>query len=94
MAVINTVKQFVDSRGITVYQFRKETGIAQATAYRLYNNSHEIPRGDVLSAICQTYRIQPGELLRWVADDSVDSKHDYQVEPPKRDHSLTTGDTR
>ena len=80
--MINTVKQFVDSRGITVYQFRKETGIAQATAYRLYNNSVEIPRGDVLSAICRTYKIQPGDLLRWVPDEPVDSE---------REHTLTTG---
>ena len=69
MTVINTIREFVESRGITVYRFGKETGIAQATAYRLYNNSDEIPRGDVLNAICKTYKIQPGEILRWIPDN-------------------------
>ncbi|HLP92218.1 MAG TPA: helix-turn-helix domain-containing protein [Nostocaceae cyanobacterium] len=70
--VINTIKQLVDKKGISVYQFRKETGIAQATAYRLYNNPDEIPRKDVMEAICRTYKVQPGEILAWIEDVSTD----------------------
>jgi DNA-binding Xre family transcriptional regulator len=66
MTVINTIKKFVDDRGLTVYRFRQQTGIAQATAYRLYNNPQEIPRKEVLDAICSAYKIQPGEILEWV----------------------------
>ncbi|AUT04641.1 DNA-binding protein (plasmid) [Nostoc sp. CENA543] len=65
MPVRNTIKEFVDSKGITVYQFRKETGIAQATAYNLYNNPQQLPAPGVLAKICDRYECQPGELLRW-----------------------------
>ncbi len=70
MPVINTIKPFVDSRGLSVYRFRKDTGLAQATAYRLYNNSYDIPSGEVLKAICSAYKIQPGEILQWIPDES------------------------
>lgn len=68
----NTIKRFLDSRGITPYQFRKDTGVAQRTAYDLYNNALQIPSSTVLEKICSTYEIQPGEILEWVKDDKDD----------------------
>jgi DNA-binding Xre family transcriptional regulator len=68
MAVRNKVKQFLDQRGITPYQFRKDTGIAQRTAYDLYNNPGQIPSSTVLSRICDAYEVQPGELLEWIKE--------------------------
>lgn len=68
MVVRNTIQEFIDRRGITVYQFWKETGIAQATAYRIYKNPNDIPTGAVLNAICKAYEIQPGDLLRYEPD--------------------------
>lgn len=69
MPVKNTIKDFLDSRGLTVYRFHKDTGLSQTTAYRLYNESAEIPRSDVMQKICDAYRIQPGEILRWVPNE-------------------------
>jgi DNA-binding Xre family transcriptional regulator len=66
MPVKNKIKIFLDNRGITPYQFRKTVGIAQRTAYDLYNNPEQLPSSTVLSKICDTYEIQPGELLEWV----------------------------
>ncbi len=66
MSVRNKIRKFVDSRGISVYRFRKETKIAQATAYELYNNPEHLPSPRVLEAICNSYEVQPGDLLEWV----------------------------
>lgn len=65
MAVKNTIKKFLDSREITPYRFLRDVGIAQRTAYDLYNNSEQLPSPKVLSKICDTYEIEPGEILKW-----------------------------
>jgi DNA-binding Xre family transcriptional regulator len=69
MPMRNKIKQFLDTKGITRYQFRKDTGIAQRTAYDLYEKPEQIPSGTVLEKICSTYKIQPGVLLEWVETD-------------------------
>ncbi|MBD1871957.1 helix-turn-helix transcriptional regulator [Nodosilinea sp. FACHB-131] len=71
MAVKNRIKEFVDARGITPYKFRQDVGIAQRTAYDLYNKPEQLPRSSVLDKICNAYEVQPGELLEWVGQ-SVD----------------------
>ncbi|BAZ33559.1 hypothetical protein NIES4074_60730 (plasmid) [Cylindrospermum sp. NIES-4074] len=65
MAVKNTIKEFVDDLGISVYEFRKRTGIATDTAYNLYNYPDKIPNGTVLGKICDTFQCQPGKILKW-----------------------------
>lgn len=70
MAVKNMIKEFIDSRKLTVYQFWKQTGIAQATAYRLYNKPNYVPTGDILTAICKTYGVQPGDILIYEPDEA------------------------
>lgn len=62
----NKIKQFLDDRGVTPYQFERDAGIAHRTAYDLYNNPEQIPSSTVLTKICDAYRVQPGELLEWV----------------------------
>lgn len=62
----NKIRQFVEGRNISVYRFRKDTGIAVATAYRIFNCSRQIPSIAVLEKICCAYKVQPGELLEWV----------------------------
>jgi DNA-binding Xre family transcriptional regulator len=74
MAVKNQVKAFVDSLGITRYQFWKETELAQNTAYRLYDDPTYIPGALVLNKICTTYQdkgVQPGDLLAFVPDNKL-----------------------
>lgn len=68
MPMQNKIKAFVDGRGMTVYEFRKQTGIANKTAYDLYNNSEQYPSKNVMDKICSTFEIQPGDLLLWVSD--------------------------
>jgi DNA-binding Xre family transcriptional regulator len=66
VAVKNKIKPFLERRGITAYKFRQDVGIAQRTAYDLYNNPAQLPSSTVLSKICDTYEVQPCEILVWV----------------------------
>jgi DNA-binding Xre family transcriptional regulator len=68
MTVQNTLKTFIEERGISVYRFRKDIGVAQSTAYELVNNPDRIPNAEVLNKICQAYQIQPGCILSWIPD--------------------------
>ena len=66
MTVRNKIKDFLDSRELTVYRFQKDTGIARRTAYDLTNKPDQLPATPVLIKICDTYRIQPCEILEWI----------------------------
>lgn len=70
MAMKNRIKEFVDGRKITVYQFWKDTGISRTTAYALYNEPDQYPNKNVMDAICTRYNVQPGELLYYVSTES------------------------
>ncbi|MDF0553151.1 helix-turn-helix transcriptional regulator [Kamptonema sp. UHCC 0994] len=74
MPMKNKIKQLVDGRGISVYQFIKETGIAPGTGYKLYNNPRHQPSPTVLGIICETYEVQPNEILEWVKESNKQSK--------------------
>lgn len=65
----NRVKPLIDKMGKTPYQFWKDTGIAQKTAYRLYNDETKLPDPVVLDKICSAYRIQVGEVIYWMPGD-------------------------
>jgi DNA-binding Xre family transcriptional regulator len=56
------------------YKFMKDTGVAQRTAYDLCNNPTQLPSPDVLRKICNTYQIQPGEILEWLPADEFQVK--------------------
>jgi DNA-binding XRE family transcriptional regulator len=64
--VKNKIRQLIDSKGITVYQFRKDVGIAQRTAYDLCNNPGQLPSSTVLTKICDTYSVPVSEILVWI----------------------------
>lgn len=68
MAMRNKIKEFVDSQNLTVYEFRKRTGIANKTAYDLYNKPEQYPGKDVMEKICTSFKVQPGVLLEWVEE--------------------------
>lgn len=67
----NRVKDFLRDRGITAYQFIKDTGIAPATGYKLAKNPRHLPSINVLEVICDRYQVQPAELIYW--SDSEDT---------------------
>ena len=63
----NKVKQFLELRQLSAYRLVKDTGISDTTGYRLAADPTYVPSAKVLEAICETYRVQPGEILEWVA---------------------------
>ncbi|GJD19262.1 hypothetical protein RIVM261_042180 [Rivularia sp. IAM M-261] len=53
--VKNRIKHRRDSKSESRYQFWKKTGLAQNTAYRLYNEPEYIPGREVIEKICLVY---------------------------------------
>ena len=63
MVLKNRVKEFTEEKGITVYRFIQQTGIAMSTGYKLSQNPDQLPSIAVLQAICDRYEIQPNEII-------------------------------
>ena len=63
MVLKNRVKEFTEEKGITVYRFIQQTGIAMSTGYKLSQNPDQLPSMAVLQAICDRYEIQPNEII-------------------------------
>lgn len=61
----NKIKDFLEKRGVTPYRFGKDVEISQTTAYALVNNPDQLPSSTVLSKICDTYKVQPNEVIEW-----------------------------
>jgi len=70
--VRNRIKTFLEERGISVYRFQKDTGIAPSTAYNLAGRPEQLPSSTVLTKICDTYEVQPNEILIWVKSSDND----------------------
>lgn len=66
----NALKELMDSRGVTRYRLWKLTGLAQNTAYRLYDDSEYVPGGDVMDSVCAALDCQPGDWLVYIPDES------------------------
>ncbi|MBD2100657.1 helix-turn-helix transcriptional regulator [Leptolyngbya sp. FACHB-261] len=69
MPLRNKIKDLVDGRGITPYRFWKDTGLSRNTAYNLYNDPTYIPGAEIITAICEVYKCQPGDFLMWLEDE-------------------------
>lgn len=66
MPMKNKVTAFLEERGITAYQFIKDTGISENTGYGLNRDPNHLPSIKVIRTICDTYKIQPNDILEWV----------------------------
>jgi DNA-binding Xre family transcriptional regulator len=66
MVLKNRVKEFTESKGLTIYKFVQQTGIAMSTGYKLSQNPSHLPSITVLQAICDRYEIQPNEIVYWI----------------------------
>lgn len=70
--MINRIKDFVDSRSMTVYQFWKKTEVTEPTAYRLYKDPFLIPSGKVLEAIHKAFPdTTPNDWLAFVTEEEA-----------------------
>jgi DNA-binding Xre family transcriptional regulator len=73
MPVRNCLKPVLEEKlklkKLTGYKFGKLTGLGRATSERIHDPNW-IPNERTLEIICKTFRIQPGEFLYWVPDES------------------------
>lgn len=73
MPVRNCLKPVLEKKlniqRLTPYRFGKLTGLGRATSDRI-NDPNWIPSAETLETICRIFRIQPGEFIYWVPDDS------------------------
>ncbi len=102
MAVINRVREFVNSRNMTVYQFWKAAeaagGLTEPTAYRLYKDPFTVPSGKVMDSICKAFPgVSPNDLLAFVSDEEAEKlKSQLKVSQSNKrssDRSLVSGVT-
>lgn len=71
MPVRNKLKEFVEGKGLSIYQFWQDVGISRTTAYSLSNDASQLPNSSVLHKICDHYRIQPCEILQWIPPEEL-----------------------
>jgi DNA-binding XRE family transcriptional regulator len=71
MPVRNKIKELIDRKGISVYRFQKDVGIAQGTAYSLYNNPSQLPSSTVIGKICDAYRVPVQDVLIWIPPEEI-----------------------
>lgn len=69
MPVINRLKEFCEERGITAYSIQRDTAVSASTIYRLNGNPSLMPSSTTIEAICDYYKVQPTEIIRWVPGD-------------------------
>lgn len=63
LSVKNRIKLLLDRNNKTRYQFWKDTGLAQNTAYRLCDDPTYIPGATVMDKLFVAYGWQPGDYL-------------------------------
>lgn len=63
MALKNRVKEFLQERKLSAYQFIKDTGISESTGYELARNSSHLPSIASLEKICDAYEIETSEIV-------------------------------
>ncbi|MFI5520144.1 helix-turn-helix domain-containing protein [Streptomyces platensis] len=72
MAIIVDLDLQLAKRGLSVGEFADAVGITPANIAVLKNGRAKAVRFTTLDAICRTLDCQPGDVLRWVPDESAE----------------------
>ena len=68
--MLNRIKEFADSRGLTAYALWKATTLSEPTVYRLYNDPTLIPSGKVLEGFAVAFPdSSPNDWLKFDSGD-------------------------
>ena len=62
-------------RKLSVGELADRVGITPANLAVLKNGRARAVRFATLAALCEALDCQPGDLLRWVAEDTADGRH-------------------
>jgi DNA-binding Xre family transcriptional regulator len=62
--------QLMKDRDVNGYRLAKATGLTEPRVYRLAaeDGTFERLEADALNALCEYFRVQPGDLIEWVPD--------------------------
>lgn len=70
MAIIVELDLQLAKQGLSVGQFADAVGITPANIAVLKNGRAKAVRFTTLEAICRTLDCQPGDVLRWIPDET------------------------
>ncbi|MET9137598.1 helix-turn-helix domain-containing protein [Streptomyces parvulus] len=80
MAIVVDIDVMLARRKMAVGELAERVGITPANLAVLKNGRAKAVRLSTLDALCEALDCQPGDLLRWEADDRVDAA---VQEPPR-----------
>ena len=64
--MLNRIKEFADSKGLTAYALWKATNLSEPTVYRLYKDPTLIPSGKVLEGLAEAFpETSPDDWLKF-----------------------------
>ncbi len=70
MAIIVDIDVMLATRHMSVAEFADAVGITPANVAVLKNGRAKAVRFTTLDAVCRVLECQPGDVLRWVPDES------------------------
>jgi putative transcriptional regulator len=70
MPIVVDFEKQRDRKGLTVAQLANEIGITQANLFVLKSNRAKAIRFSTLEALCQALDCQPGDILRFEAEEA------------------------
>ncbi|WP_030160430.1 helix-turn-helix transcriptional regulator [Glycomyces sp. NRRL B-16210] len=70
MAIIVDLDLLIAKRGMTIGEFAEAVGITPANIAVLKNGRAKAVRFTTLDAICRILECQPGDVLRWMPDET------------------------
>ncbi|MGM1018026.1 MAG: helix-turn-helix domain-containing protein [Actinomycetota bacterium] len=74
MSIVIDIDVLLAQRKMSVQEFADAIGITPANVAVLKNGRAKAVRFTTLDAICRVLECQPGDVLRWVADDDVEGE--------------------
>ena len=78
--LVNRLPLLMQHRGVSIRQLARETGITYTTIRAVYHGQRRSVQLEVLDAICQALRVQPGDIYHHVPDG--DRLPEIVKEPP------------
>ncbi|EIB7887250.1 helix-turn-helix transcriptional regulator [Listeria monocytogenes] len=74
MAIVLRLDRVMADRKISLNQLSQEVGVANVNLSKIKNGKVSAIRFSTLNEICKVLSCQPGDILEYVADDSVENE--------------------
>lgn len=74
MAIVLRLDRVMADRKISLNQLSQEVGVANVNLSKIKTGKVSAIRFSTLNEICKVLSCQPGDILKYVADDSVENE--------------------